>query len=86
MFATDANVSARDKRVAGAAAWVEDARIVMEHVDGTVDGGPLRDDAPAAAQVAAALCVFGIEALRPGLRRVRTSESPFEQLSSHGHG
>jgi hypothetical protein len=86
VFATDANVSARDKRVAGAAAWVENGRIVVEHVDGTIDGGPLRDDAPAAAQVAAALCVLGVEALRPGLRRARDSESPLEQLSSHGHG
>ena len=86
VFATDANVSARDKRVAGAAAWVENGRIVVEHVDGTIDGGPLRDDAPAAAQVAAALCVLGVEALRPGPRRGRDSESPLEQLSSHGHG
>ena len=78
-FATDANITVRDKRVAGAAAWVEDGRIVMEHIDGTIDGGPLRDDAPAAAQVAAALCVFGVEALRPGLR-------PAEPLSAHGHG
>jgi cyanophycin synthetase len=86
VFATDANITARDKKVAGAAAWVEDDRIVLEHVDGTIDGGPLRDDAPAAAQVAAALCVFGVDALRPRLHRAPESERAVEQLSSHGLG
>jgi cyanophycin synthetase len=76
VFATDANITARDKKVAGAAAWVMDGRIVLEHVDGAVDGGPIRDDVPLAAQVAAALCVSGVEALQ--------QERAIEHMTSHG--
>jgi cyanophycin synthetase len=61
VFATDDSITSRDKKVAGAAAWVADGRIVIEHTDGAVDRGQLRDDTPAAAQVAAALCAFGLE-------------------------
>jgi len=61
VFAADADVTPRDKKVARAAAWSSDGRIVVEHADELADGGPLRDDAPAAAQVAAALCAFTLD-------------------------
>jgi cyanophycin synthetase len=60
VFAADDRISAKDKKVAGAAAWVSDGRIIIEHADALVERGAVRDDTPAAAQVAAALCAFGL--------------------------
>lgn len=65
VFAPDATITARDKKVACAAAWVEDGSIVIEHGDALVDGGALIPDVPPVAQVAAALCTFGLDELRP---------------------
>jgi len=64
VFAADDAITPRDKKVACAAAWVDGGRIVVEHADEVVEQGRLRPDAPAAAQVAAALCTFGLEELR----------------------
>jgi len=64
VFATDDDVTVRDKRVARDAAWVEDGRrIVLEHLGQAEEGGLLRDDTPAAAQVAAALALFTMRGL-----------------------
>ena len=65
VFASDATITARDKKVACAAAWVEDGSIVIEHGDALVDGGALIPDVSPVAQVAAALCTFGLDELRP---------------------
>jgi hypothetical protein len=65
VFAADDRISAKDKKVAGAAAWVSDGHIVIEHADGLLEGESLREDAPAAAQVAAALCAFGLSEIEP---------------------
>ena len=71
VFAPDDSITPPDKKVARAAAWVSDGRILIEHVDGTFDGGRLHADAPAAAQVAAALCSFTLEEIEPwGQHRV----------------
>ena len=64
VFAPGATITSRDKKVAFAAAWGDGGRIVVEHVDGIEELGALRDDAPAEAQVAAALCAFGLAELR----------------------
>ena len=56
VFSADAPISARDKKVACASAWIDDRRIMIEHGDVNVDGGPVSADAPVAPQVAAALC------------------------------
>jgi hypothetical protein len=63
VFAPDGDVTARDKKVAHSAAWVDGGRIVLECCGQTVDGGALRADAPAAAQVAGALAVFTLDQL-----------------------
>jgi hypothetical protein len=63
IFATDDDVTRRDQRVARAVALVRDGRIVLESFGRTVDGGALRREVPAAAQVAAALAMFTIEEL-----------------------
>ena len=44
---------------------IREGRIVIEHADGLLEHGPLRADTPAAAQVAAALCAFGLAGLDP---------------------
>ena len=55
VFATDDDVTHRDQRYARAVGLVERGRILVD-TDGTArDVGPLRDDVPAASQVAAAL-------------------------------
>jgi cyanophycin synthetase len=65
IFATDDDITRRDQQVARAQALVRDGRIVLESFDRSCDGGLLRDDVPAAAQVAAALAMFTIEELQP---------------------
>ena len=65
VFAVDERISAKDKKVAGAAAWVADGRIMIEHADELVDRGAIREDTPPAAQVAAALCAVGLAELFP---------------------
>jgi hypothetical protein len=65
IFATDDDITRRDQRVARAMGLVRDGRIVLESFDRSCDGGALRDDVPAAAQVAAALAMFTIEDLQP---------------------
>src|SRR5918911_4149087 len=65
IFASDDDVTARDKKVAHSAAWVEDGRIMLECCGQTTDGGALRPRVPVAAQVAGALAVFTLEELMP---------------------
>jgi cyanophycin synthetase len=65
VFAPDASITPKDKKVARAAAWVSDGHIVMEHGDEIVDAGRIHDDAPVAAQVAAALCTFTLQEVDP---------------------
>jgi cyanophycin synthetase len=61
IFTTDADITRRDQRVSRAIAFVRDGRIILESFDRACDGGVLREDVPAAAQVAAALAMFSIE-------------------------
>ena len=63
VFTSDDRITAKDKKVAGMAAWVADGRIVIEHADAVVDRGPVHEDSPAIAQVAASLCAFGLGGL-----------------------
>lgn len=58
VFAVDDDVTSRDKRVAAAVASVKDGRIHLEHCGAPADGGELRPDYPASAQVAAALIQY----------------------------
>lgn len=55
IFATDDDVTRRDQKLARAVALVERGRILLDTDCERRDAGPLRDDAPATAQVAAAL-------------------------------
>lgn len=67
IFAPDADITRRDKRVARAAAHCEAGRIVIETRAGMTDAGALRDDAPPGAQAAAALAAFTLHELQPHL-------------------
>ncbi len=65
IFATDDDVTRRDKKVARASATVEGRRIIIEQFDTVVEGGWLNDGAPVAAQVAAALAAFTLNEFEP---------------------
>ena len=65
IFATDEDLTSRDQRDTQARAFVREHRIVLESPDRSCDGGVLHDDAPAAAQVAAALAMFTLEERQP---------------------
>jgi hypothetical protein len=65
IFATDDDVSSKDKKVARAAATVDGRRILIEQLDTCVEAGWLHEDAPVDAQVAATLAAFTLNALLP---------------------
>ena len=65
IFATDSDVTSKDKKVARASATVEGRRIIIEELDKSIEAGWLHDDAPIEAQVAATLAAFTMNALLP---------------------
>jgi hypothetical protein len=65
IFATDDDVTRKDRKVARALAYVRDERIVLQSFDRTADGGEVRSGVPIAAQVAGALAMFTIEEFAP---------------------
>ena len=65
IFATDNDVTPRDKKVARACATVEGRRIMIEQLDDIIEAGWLHDKAPIAAQVAATLAAFTRAELQP---------------------
>jgi len=67
IFAPDADITRRDKRVARAAARCEGGRIIIETRAGLADAGEIHNDAPAAAQAAAALAALTLHELHPQL-------------------
>jgi len=58
IFATDDNVTMKDKKVSRACATVDGRRIMIEQLDTVVEGGWLHDKAPVEAQVVATLAAF----------------------------
>jgi cyanophycin synthase-like protein len=65
IFATNDDVTRRDKKVARACAWVSGRRILIEQFEEIVEAGWLHDKAPIAAQVAATLAAFSVRELQP---------------------
>jgi hypothetical protein len=65
IFATDDDVTRKDKKVARACAFVDERRIMIEQFDNVVEAGWLHDRAPVAAQVAAALAAFTLNEFEP---------------------
>jgi hypothetical protein len=66
VFATDDDVTRRDSRLAHAVALVREGRIVLECCGETRDGGEIHRDAPADAQVAAALALLALSEIQSG--------------------
>jgi Cyanophycin synthase-like N-terminal domain len=65
IFAADADITRRDKKVARAAAYCDGGRIIIETRRGMTDAGALHDEVPSAAQAAAALAAFTLRELHP---------------------
>jgi len=66
IFATDDDVTSKDKKVARASATVEGRRIMIEQLDTSVEAGWLHDKAPVDAQVVATLADYTLnEMLKP---------------------
>jgi cyanophycin synthetase len=82
VFAADADVTPRDKKVARAAAWVDAGRIVIERDDQITDAGAIDDSTPAPAQVAAALCAYTLS--ERGERQPRRSPTTEVAASAAG--
>jgi len=75
IFATDSNVTRRDRRVARAVALVVNDRIIIDARGERTDHGPLRDDVPATPQVAGALAAFTLNELQPQTTVVAGSQA-----------
>jgi cyanophycin synthetase len=75
IFATDANVTRRDRKDARTVALVTNDRIMIESKNEKNDWGAVRDDAPVAAQVAGALAAFTLNELQPPQPVMSTAES-----------
>jgi hypothetical protein len=68
IFATDDDVTSKDKKVARASATVEGRRIMIEQFDVNVEAGWVHDKAAVEAQVVAALAAFTLSQVRrPGI-------------------
>jgi cyanophycin synthetase len=65
IFATDDDVTRKDKKVARACATVTGRQIFVEQFDTVVEAGWLHDGAPVEAQVAATLAAFTLSELKP---------------------
>ena len=65
IFATDGDVTSKDKKVAHAVAMVDGRRIIIEEFDKSIEAGWLHDKAPIDAQVAATLAAFTLNELQP---------------------
>lgn len=65
IFSTRNNITRRDKKLARTSVWVDDRRIVIEHLGDHIEGGWLQDGINETAQVAAATAVFSMKELNP---------------------
>ena len=79
IFATDDDVTSKDKKVARASAMVQGRRIIIEEFDKSFQAGWIHDKAPVDAQVAATLAAFTLNELEPA---EASSSSEFEQNQS----
>lgn len=69
IFSTRNNITRRDKKLARTSVWLDDRRIVIEHLGERVDGGSVHDEANLHAQIAAATAVFSLKELLPATVR-----------------
>lgn len=79
IFAPDSNVTRRDRKVARLVAMVVDGKIMVENRGSHDDLGPIRDDAPVAAQVAGALAAYTLNELQPTVQAEAASQPKVRQ-------
>lgn len=65
IFSTRNNITRKDKKLARTSVWVDDRRIVIEHLGERIEGGWLQDGYDITAQIAAATAVFSLKQLHP---------------------
>lgn len=65
IFSTRNNITRKDKKLARTSVWLDDRRIVIEHLGDRIEGGWLHDEANITAQIAAATAVFSLKQLQP---------------------
>jgi cyanophycin synthetase len=83
IFATDGDVTTKDKKVARACATVEGRRIMIEQFDSVVEAGWLHDKSPVEAQVAATLAAFTLGEI-DSARRIEDGERDAVEAGSPG--
>lgn len=74
IFATDSNVTRRDRKMARAVALVVNDRIIIEVKGEKTDHGVVRSDAPIGAQVAGALAAYTLNEIHPQAAAATASE------------
>jgi len=79
IFATDSDVTSKDKKVARATALVDNRRIIIEELDSSFEAGWIHDKAPLPAQVAAALAAFTLNELGTPAVRPRAEDRPHSE-------
>ena len=85
IFATDNDVTSKDKKVARAVALVDGRRIIIEEFDKSIEAGWARNDAPIKAQVAATLAAFTLnELMSSGPRSSRAQVNIDESAATAG--
>lgn len=65
IFSSRNNITRRDKKLARTSVWLDDRRIVIEHLGERVEGGWIREDTNLDAQIAAATAVFSLKQIQP---------------------
>jgi hypothetical protein len=68
IFSVRDNITRRDKKLARTAVWLDDRRIVIEHLGDRLEGGWLQDGIDVTAQLAAVTAVFSLKQLQPSGR------------------
>lgn len=82
IFATDDDVTSKDKKVARASATVDGRRIIIEVLDKPIDADWLHDKAPVDAQVAATLAAFTLNELQPAGYQPRSEKGNGDRSTS----
>jgi cyanophycin synthetase len=65
IFSTRDNITRRDKKLARTSVWVDERRIIIEHLGELIEGGWIQDESNLTAQIAAATAVFSLKQLLP---------------------
>jgi hypothetical protein len=82
IFATDDDVTRKDKKVAHACAMISGRQILVEEFDTVIEAGWLHTRSPVAAQVAATLAAFTLREVQPAELLLHTGAVPLGAASA----